>query len=206
MGALYTRVASLAIWYNRTVKIAILGGSFDPPHIGHYLVIRQILDFRSDLDKILLVPSYQHQWKPSFTSVQDRLIMTESLLQEKTEISNIEIDRKGVSYTMDTLKGIKKQTDAEIYWIVGSDIIYEFNRWEKTDQLINLATFLVFPRDPYHLPEKLPQGFELIQAENLITTNISSTAIRERIKKGKLIHYLVPNEVEEYIKEKGLYL
>lgn len=184
----------------------MLGGSFDPPHIGHYLVIRQVLDFRPDIDKILLVPAYQHQWKPSFATVEERLTMTKSLLQEKTEISEVEIQRQGVSYTIDTVKEIKRQTNADLYWIVGSDIISEFNRWEKTDELLSLTKFLVFPRDPYHLPEKLPQGFELIQNENLITTNISSTAIRKRLKAGKSIHCLVPEKVEEYIKEQKLYV
>src|SRR3990167_5347941 len=110
------------------MNIAVLGGSFDPPHIGHYLVIRQLLDIRTDIDKVLLVPAYQHQWKPSFTTVADRLIMVKSLLQEKTEISEIEIARKGVSYTIDTVKAIKHQTKGNIYWIVGSDILGEFDR------------------------------------------------------------------------------
>lgn len=187
------------------MNIALLGGSFDPPHIGHYLVIRQVLDFRPDIDKILLIPAYQHQWKPSFVRVEDRLAMTEFLLQERTKISEVEIERKGISYTIDTVKEIKKQTNADLYWIVGSDIISEFNRWEKTDELLSLTKFLVFPRDPYHLPEKLPQGFELVENENLITTNISSTAIRKRLKEGKSIHCLVPEKVEEYIKQNNLY-
>lgn len=187
------------------MRIAVLGGSFDPPHIGHYLVIRQVLDFRADIDKILLIPAYQHQWKPSFATVDARLSMTKFLLQERTEISTVEVERKGVSYTIDTVKQIKQQTDANLYWIVGSDIVTEFHRWEKTDQLLSLAKFLVFPRDPYHLPEKLPQGFELVQGENLITTNISSTAVRKRIKEGKSITCLVPEKVEEYIVEHNLY-
>lgn len=188
------------------MNIALLGGSFDPPHIGHYLVIRQLLDFRPDIDKIILVPAYKHQWKPSFASVEQRLFMTKSLVQEKTEISHVEIERKGISYTIDTAKAIKQQTNATLYWLAGSDILYEFDRWEKTNELLTLATFLIFPRDPYHLPKNLPKGFELIESENLITTNISSTKVRERIKNGLSIDNLVPKEVETYIKEQKLYL
>lgn len=187
------------------MKIALLGGSFDPPHIGHYLLIRQVLDFRPDIDKILLVPAYKHQWKPSFATAEQRLFMTKSLVQEKTEISNIELQRKGISYTIDTVKEIKQQTNATLYWIAGSDILYEFDMWEKTDELLGLITFLIFPRDPYHLPENLPKGFELMENKNLITTNISSTKIRERIKRGLSIDHLVPNEVQTYIKEHTLY-
>lgn len=192
-------------WYNPVMKIGILGGSFDPPHIGQYLVIKQVLEVRKDLDKILIVPAYKHQWKSAGASVKDRLEMAKSLIQEKAEISEIEIKRKGINYTIDTIKEIKKKTKAEILWIIGSDIIYEFNRWKKTDQLTSFATFLVFPRDPYHLPQKMPKGFELITNHSLITTNISSTKIRKRIKEGKSIKHLVPEEVEEYIIQKKLY-
>lgn len=187
------------------MKIAILGGSFDPPHIGQYLVIRQILEIRKDIDKILVIPAFKHQWKASNVSAGDRLKMAKSLLQEKTEISDIEIKRQGVSYAIDTIKEIKRQTNAEIFWIIGVDIVGEFRRWEKAEELISLATFLVFPRDPYHLPKKLPKGFELVTNENLITTNISSTAIRKRIKEGKSIKHLVTKEVEEYIIKNKLY-
>lgn len=187
------------------MRIAILGGSFDPPHLGHYLVIRQILDFRPDIDKILLIPAYKHQWKPSFASVNDRLTMTKFLLEEKTEISEIEIQRKGISYTIDTVKAVSEQAQAQVYWIVGSDIVFEFDKWEKRDELLSLAKFLVFPRDPYHLPKTLPFGFELMQNENLITSNISSTVVRKRIKEGKSIKNLVPQEVGQYILSNKLY-
>lgn len=188
------------------MKIAILGGSFDPPHIGHYFVIKQILEIREDIDKILLVPAFQHQWKPIQASVKDRLAMLQSLVNEKTEISDIELRIRGVSYTRETLKELKKEISAQMLWVVGSDILSELNRWDNTEGLFELATFLVFPRDPYHLPKKIPAGFEVIRDKNLITTNISSTAIRQRAKEKKSISYLVPKEVEEYIKKQSLYL
>lgn len=187
------------------MKIGVLGGSFDPPHVGHYFVIQQILELRKDIDKILLVPAYKHQWKPSFANIKDRISMLKYLVRDRVEISDVEIQRKGISYTIDTINQLKNQTRAELYWIVGSDIVYEFHRWEKKDELIKVASFLVFPRDPYHLPERLPQGFECIQNEHLITTNISSTIVRQRIKMGKDIAYLVPKPVESYIMEHGLY-
>ncbi|MEK7517245.1 MAG: nicotinate (nicotinamide) nucleotide adenylyltransferase [Patescibacteria group bacterium] len=188
------------------MNIAILGGSFDPPHIGHYFVIKQILELRPEIDKVLLVPAYQHQWKPAFAPVDDRINMLEYLEEDRIEISDIEIQRKGVSYTIDTIKQLKARTAAEVYWIVGSDIVYEFDKWKRKDELIKEARFLVFPRDPYHLPKKLPQGFECIQDKYLITTNISSTTIRQRIKMGKDITYLVPEKVKEYIISHKLYL
>lgn len=188
------------------MKIGILGGSFDPPHIGHYFVIRQILELCPEIDKILLVPAYQHQWKPAFASVEDIINMLKHFVQNRVEISDVEIQRKGVSYTIDTIKQLKSQTGAEVYWIVGSDIVYEFEKWERKDELVKEARFLVFPRDPYHLPKKLPQGFECVQDKYLITTNISSTIIRQRIKMGKDISYLVPEKVKKHIIKHKLYL
>lgn len=188
------------------MNIAVLGGSFDPPHIGHYLVIKQVLELRPDIDKILLVPAYKHQWKPIQASGTDRLAMTRFLIDRKIELFDIEIKRKQGEYTIDTIRTLKKQINAKFYFIVGSDIIYEFDRWKNTEELLNLATFLVFPRDPYHVPKRIPKGFELIHDEHLITTNLSSTIIRERIKNGKTISGLVPKEVEEYIIKNRLYI
>lgn len=187
------------------MKIGILGGSFDPPHIGHYLVIKQVLELRKDIDKILLVPAFQHQWKPIQASPKDRLVMLQVLVNEKTEISDVELKRQGVSYTVDTVREVKHKTKADIFWIVGSDILSEFHRWEKTEELLSLATFLVFPRDPHYIPENIPAGFEVMRNKDLITTSISSTVIRQRVKEEKSISYLVPKEVEEYIAEHKLY-
>lgn len=187
------------------MNIAVLGGSFDPVHLGHYLITKQILEVRKDIDKIFLVPAFKHQWKPIQANIKDRINMLRSLETDKIEISEIEIKRGGVSYTLDTVKELKNITKSFIYWIVGSDILFEFNRWKKTEELLKLTTFLVFPRDPYHLPEKVPSGFEVINDKHLITTNISSTIIRQRVKTGKSIKYLMPKEVEEYIVKHKLY-
>ena len=121
------------------------------------------------------------------------------------EISDIEIKRGGISYSIDTIQAVKKETGAEIFWIVGSDILSEFHRWKKVDDLLRMATFLVFPRDPHALPTEIPAGFEVISSPNLLTTNFSSTVIRERIKNGESIKYLVPGKVGKYIKEHKLY-
>jgi nicotinate-nucleotide adenylyltransferase len=188
------------------MKIAILGGRFDPPHIGHFLVAQQVLDFRPDIDKVLLVPAFQHQWKPIVASPKDRLEMLQSFVTPQIEISDVEIKRGGISYSIDTIKKVKEQTGAEIFWIVGSDILAEFHKWEKADELLKLATFLIFPRDPYSLPATIPNGFEVIRSKKLLTTNFSSTLVRERITQGKSIKNIVPESVEVYIKEHKLYV
>lgn len=187
------------------MKIAILGGRFDPPHIGHFLIAKQILELRKDIDKVLFVPAFQHQWKPIIASPKDRIAMLQSFLEPGMEISDIEIKRGGISYSIDTIRAVKKQTKAEIFWIVGADILEEFYRWEKVDDLIKLTTFLVFPRDPHALPKIIPHGFEVIRSQKLLITNFSSTAIREKIKNGESVKYLVPERVEGYIEKHNLY-
>lgn len=188
------------------MKIAIFGGRFDPPHIGHWLVAQQILEKRPDIQEVWFVPAYKHQWKPIAAKGRDRLSMLQCFTSISMKVSNVELMRGGVSYAIDTIKEIKKRFHHKIYWIVGSDILLEFSRWEKTEKLTELATFLVFPRDPLLPPKKLPSGFELITGEDLITTNLSSTIIRERVKKHLPIANLVPKEVEEYITKHQLYL
>lgn len=188
------------------MKIAILGGRFDPPHVGHFLVAQQVLDYRSDIDKVLLIPAFQHQWKPIIAGPKDRLEMLQSFAMPKIEISDVEIKRGGVSYSIDTIKTIKQESNAEIFWIVGSDILSEFHKWKRAEDLLRLATFLIFPRDPHALPKAIPAGFEVIRSEKLLTTNFSSTIVRERIREGKSIKHLVPESVEEYIREHNLYV
>lgn len=188
------------------MKIAILGGRFDPIHTGHILIARQVLEFDPTIDKVIFVPAYQHQWKPIVASSEDRLKMIKLILEDKMEVSDIEIKRKGVSYSIDTIKAIKKETGAQIYWVVGSDIVAEFRRWKNSEELVKEATFLVFPRDPYDLPENLPKGFKLVKSPTLQVANFSSTVIRQRIKEGKTIKYLVPEKVEKYIYDNNLYV
>jgi nicotinate-nucleotide adenylyltransferase len=188
------------------MKIGILGGSFDPPHMGHYWITRQILEYRPDIDRILLVPAFKHQWKEIIASPKDRLAMVKKLTGERIEVSTVELDRKGISYTVDTLRQVKDESGAELYWIVGSDILSELDKWDKAERMMEYTKFLVFPRDPYLLPDHLPEGFEAIRSPSLITSNISSTAIRKRIA-GKLsLTNFVPADIEEYIRGHKLYI
>lgn len=187
------------------MSVALLGGRFDPPHIGHYWVAKQVLDYMPEIKKVILIPAYQHQWKPIVASTEDRMEMLKGFATESISISDLELRRGGVSYTIETIEEIKRETKGAIYWIVGADILPELPRWEKAEALTKLATFLVFPRDPYILPPELPPGFAILSHKDLVTTNLSSTLIRDRIEKKKSIHGFVPNVVEEYIREKGLY-
>lgn len=188
------------------MKIALFGGRFDPPHLGHYWVARQVLDLRQDIDKVVLIPAYQHQWKEAMATPTQRMAMLRSFTGEGIEVSDIELKRQGVSYTIDTIRELKERTGAEVLWVVGSDILHEFERWEKADELVQEAGFLVFPRDPYHLPPSIPPGFEVLSDTRLITSNLSSTIIKQRRKEGLSLKGFVLPQVETYIAENSLYL
>lgn len=187
------------------MKIAILGGRFDPPHTGHFLIAQQTLDFYTYIDKVVFIPAYKHAWSPITASARDRISMLQSCLQSRMEVSDIEVRRKKISYTIDTVKAIKKVTGADIYWVIGADILQEFHKWKNHEELVKIVKFIVFPRDPHFLPKKIPQGFEVMKSSKLLTTNFSSSVIRERVKQKKSIKYLVPEAVEQYIRNHNLY-
>jgi nicotinate-nucleotide adenylyltransferase len=187
-------------------KVAVFGGRFDPPHLGHFLVARQVLDFRPDIEKVILVPSFQHQWKDVVASADDRLQMLRLSDVDGIEVSDIELRRRGVSYSIDTIQEIKKKEQADVCWIVGSDILQEFSRWERADELLREAEFLIFPRDPYHLPKSIPSGFSVLSDERLVTSNLSSTIIKRRRKDGLSLRGFVLPDVETYISKHSLYL
>src|SRR3972149_8393773 len=171
------------------MKIAILGGSFDPPHTGHLKIAEEVLKKRPDIDKFLFIPVYKHPWTEVIASSKARIAILRAILQDKTDVSDIEIKNKTVR-TIDSLKILKNELGADLYWIVGSDILQELHRWKNPEKLTHFATFLVFPRPGFPMPEKLPTGFEKLDSEKIF--DISSTEIRKRLKEGKSIAGLVP--------------
>lgn len=187
------------------MHIAVLGGRFDPPHLGHLWVARQVKDYVKDVDKVLLVPAATHEWKKADATAQQRLEMVKLMQEDGIEVSDIELKRQGISYTIDTINLLKAETHATISWIVGSDIVLEFDKWGKKEDLLKKANFLIFPRDPYHLPKEIPQGFEILREKDLLTSNLSSTVIKKRISKGLSINTFVHPDVEDYIQENNLY-
>ncbi len=184
------------------MKIAVLGGRFDPPHLGHLKTAEEVLKKRPDIEKLIFMPVYKHPWTEVIASSEDRIAMLRSILPDKTDVSDIEIKNKTVR-TIDSLKILKNELGADLYWIVGSDILSELHRWKDPEKLTQFATFLVFPRPGFPMPEKLPTGFEKLDSEKIF--NISSTEIRKRLKEGKSIAGLVPPQVEEYIIKHKLY-
>lgn len=187
------------------MRVGILGGSFDPPHSGHLLVARQTKKIMS-FDQIWLMPYFAHSWDLTISSPKDRFKMTK-LIQEKDIIaSDEEIKIPSKNYTIDTIKRLKEKYSHVFFWIAGSDILSEFKRWKEYQRLTKEVAFLIFPRNGFPLPKKLPAGFSLISSPDLITSNISSAIIRDRIKKGLPVERLIPEAVLSYIQKHHLYL
>ncbi|WP_457621598.1 nicotinate (nicotinamide) nucleotide adenylyltransferase [Persephonella sp.] len=204
--------------------IAIYGGSFDPVHIGHLRIAEDIREFFS-LSKIIFVPAYHSPLKPECrASAEDRLEMLRLSLKYNSffGIDDIEIKRKGKSYTIDTIKIYREKTGYYPSFIVGTDAFLTLERWKDPDKLLSNCNFIVVgrgsdTRDQVNNflkkrfnrslnknreidPEKT--GIYFFDARRI---EISSTEIRQRIKEGKSIKYLVLPEVEEYIFKKKLY-
>ena len=196
------------------MKRAIFGGSFNPIHNDH---IRLALSFaeRFDLDKVMLIPTYVTPLKDNSAIVDGRHRLKMCCLAAadypRLEVSDIELRRKGTSYTSDTLAHYVDKGD-ELYLIVGADMYVTLDKWHDYRYIFDHATILVAPRNEldYH---SLEEKYTEFQAENCHTLflhdgvgPLSSTAVRAAVKRGESISDMVDTRVEEYIRKHGLYL
>ena len=188
-------------------NIGILGGTFDPIHIGHLINAQSVLEKRN-LDKIIFIPNYISPHKPhyEFSAPEHRYNMTELAIESnpKFEISDIEITNNNVSYTYNTLKEFSK-TYNRIELIIGFDNLVTFDTWENPEGILELAELVVMKRT-YDKNIKVPHKF--FGDANFVDTptiEISGSNIRERIASNLNIDFLVPRIVKKYIIENNLY-
>jgi len=185
-------------------KVGILGGTFDPPHHGHLLIANEVL-FALGLDEIWFMPNQEppHKRKTAFIKNEDRLNMLKLAIadNEKFKLQPIELEREGPSFTVETMKIIKsKYKDYQFYFVIGADMIEYLPKWHKIDELVRLVQFVGVDRPEYSHETKYP-----ILYVDVPSMEVSSGMIRERLKNGKTVRYLVPDAVIEYIKENHLY-
>lgn len=188
------------------MNIALFGGRFDPPHNGHLHIAREVLKEIPNIDEVWFIPANTHPWRPIVASAEDRLAMTRFLEDDKIKVNDIDIQRNGETYTIDTIRELEKMTDNTYIFICGADQLKDFYRWKDAEELEEKLHFVVFPRVGYDIPKELPKNFTLMAPSNFIATDDNATEIRERVAQGLSIDHLVPKKVAEYIKEKGLYL
>ena len=202
---------------SKVLKIGIMGGTFDPIHYGH-LVTAEGARSAFNLDQVLFLPTGRppHKTMAKVSDPEHRYMMTvlATLTNPHFEVSRLEIDRSGVSYTIDTLRILRKQygQQAELFFITGADAMFDIMSWKDAEDYLTIAHFVAASRPGFSL-EELPQStrvwvdqhrerFHVLQVPAMA---ISSTEIRERVGLGNSIRYLVPESVEHYIRRQHLY-
>jgi nicotinate-nucleotide adenylyltransferase len=197
-----------------TLAIGVMGGTFDPIHIGH-LIIAEEARYRFQLDRVIFVPAGIPPHKPDepITDREHRYQMTVLATQDNPafETSRIEVERPGPSYTVDTLMEFKRiyGEETRLFFITGADAILEILTWHQPERLRFMCKFIAATRPGYNLGEvkrKLPKAYlEHIFFLEVPGVHISSTELRSRAAAGMPIKYLVPAAVEDYIIQNHLY-
>ena len=190
-------------------RVGIMGGTFDPVHYGH-LVCAEEARWQFELDEVVFVPTGQPWQKREVSPAEDRYMLTMLAPAPNTKfsVSRIDIDRKGPTYTRDTLKKFKEfyGGDVDLFFITGADAVLDILTWKDPDEVLELAQLIAASRPEYDL-SKLDQikVARRVKTMQIPALSISSTDIRERVRTGRPIRYLVPREVLRYIEERGLY-
>jgi len=191
------------------MRVCIFGGTFDPPHIGHLLIAQTVCE-AENFDKILFMPANRPPHKKNISGVEDRLAMLNIAIEGNPnfEISDLEIKRGGVSYTIDTLKALKPSIITEeddLFYLIGSDSLLELSRWKEPRNILKNCNVVVAIR-PGFRPSDIPAWIlHRIQFANVPRFEISSSNIRTRWRENKTIRYLVTLPVWEYINQNQLY-
>lgn len=192
------------------LRIGVMGGTFDPIHYGH-LVAAEEARYQLDLDRVLFVPAGRPWQKEDVTSATHRLEMTRLATQsnERFEVSTLEIDRRGPTYTVDTLRQLRReQRDASLFFVTGADAILDILTWKDANEALGIATFVAASRPGYDLDRLGSLGADVrarIVVIHVPALAISSTDIRDRVTRGAPIRYLVPDAVADYIAFNDLY-
>jgi len=212
------------------LRLGILGGTFDPIHIGHLRTAEEI-GLELELEKVYLIPSASppHKTEEPVTPFEHRLTMTRLAIFGSSLLDALDLEgrRAGPSYSIETLKELHDifKPDPDLFFILGIDAFLEIHTWKEYERLFDYSHFVIISRPGYRKemiePFLMKSGLEikktreagtfLMKSGNTLTLkettlmDISSTCIREMVQQGKSIRFLVPDAVGDYITEKGLY-
>ena len=198
-------------------KIGIIGGTFDPVHYGH-LILAEQARVEASLDQVIFMPAMVQPFKLNtrITGGGHRFAMLQEAVAGNPffSVSRMELDKQEISYTINTLIDCRGEfgTDSELYFIIGTDAFLNLENWYAAEDLLEGFSFIIGTRPGYKeqelkdLVERLKNqyGTKIIEIHNS-EVEISSTDIKNRVREGKSIKYLVPEGVEEYIFRNGLY-
>lgn len=185
------------------INLGVFGGTFDPPHISHSLACLYALETK-EIDHILVIPCYRHPLGKKTSPFQHRLAMTRLAMENlkpRVEVSDMETEREGPSYTVDTLRILaKRRPEDTLCLMVGSDILGETHEWREFDEIKQLAQLVFLPR-----PTPGKEKEQVNSTPDFTLPDISSTQIRQRIKQGKDVTAYLSRTVLEYIQSHNLY-
>ena len=197
-------------------RIGLLGGTFDPPHIGHLVLATAAVE-QLDLERVVFIPAGvpPHKQGDLITSGTDRLVLTRLAIagEPAFELSPLEVERPGVSYTVDTLEQLTDLygSTTSLFLIMAADSFAQLATWREPDRLLLLAEWAVGPRPGYDLPsrealaERWGARHERIHLLDAPLLAISSSDLRARVAGRRSIRYLVPRAVEDQVTARGLY-
>jgi nicotinate-nucleotide adenylyltransferase len=188
------------------MRIGILGGTFNPVHIGHLILADEVRE-KLELGKVIFVPTYiaPHKTNSDVLCARHRYSMLRLAIKGNKyfSVSDVEIKRNGKSYTIDTVRFFKKRHPKDtLFFITGSDLLKYLDAWKDLKEILSLVKFIVATRPGYAL-ENIPSYISTIAIR---AVDVSAYQIRRRIKERKSFRYLVPEAVRDYIIKKRLYL
>ncbi len=173
---------------------AIFGGTFDPPHVGHVLAVHYIL-LTANAERVMVIPCAEHPFGKGQVDFAHRLAMCRlafTELGQRVQVLDIEAQRQGTSYTIDTVHALRQQyPDVTLKLVVGSDIPAEIDQWKSSKELLQLVELLVLPRKGFTTQSMLPE--------------VSSSDVRHRLTQGQEVTSLLPSSVLAYLHKNGLY-
>lgn len=196
-------------------NLAIFGGSFNPPLNSHFSLAQQIVNEYENIEKVIFVPVNSKYQKEGLLENKHRYNMLKSVCDKNNDfiVSDIELKQERQLYTIETLELLQEQYPNNIIcFTIGTDNLKEISKWGSAEKLVTDFKILVLERDEDNMDEIIKQDNFLLEHKEAfiklkenIRSNISSTFVREKIRRGKSIRYLTPDEVYYYIKENNLY-
>ena len=193
-------------------RLGVMGGTFDPVHHGHLLTAEEAA-VQFGLAQVVFVPTGQPWMKQEgeVSAAEHRYLMTviATASNPRFAVSRTEIDRVGPTYTVDTLRSLKEENaDAELFFVTGADAMLEIFQWKDPAEILLMAHFIAATRPGYdlaHFEAEAPTALPNVSVMNIPALAISSTDIRQRVREGRPIRYLVPEGVKSSIEKASLY-
>ena len=180
------------------MRVALLGGSFNPPHVGHLMAAYWTLATH-DVDRVWLMPAFNHPFRKNLTPFEHRVAMCELAARDvaRVEVSRIEAEVGGEGWTYEVLEHLKAtRPDIEPSLVIGSDLLLERDKWRRFDRILELAKLIVVHRAGYDQPE----------AQGPVLAEVSSTEVRRRLAANEDVSKWVPRAVAEYARAHNLYI